>query len=219
MMKGAVKRILIGMAVIFGMHLALGVLVTRYAESVEKVQTEPLGASLQVGNPLFLAIILGSFFIGGLIVGFMEERVVLSEPIVAAVLAMALVSGSVLWWGLGDTLFLVSYARAGDWGSFLVTGAIGAVTTLGGSLIGERMRTPAEETPVVLASVVIGLGLVIVGPFLLLLPYGLPWYIAVIAILTVLVLVGVAYFLFVQGRTFEQEVSEISIHPERQRPS
>lgn len=219
MMKGAVKRILIGMAVIFGMHLALGVLVTRYAESVEKAQTEPLGASLQVGNPLFLAIILGSFFIGGLIVGFMEERVVLSEPIVAALLAMALVSGSVLWLGFGDTLFLVSYARAGDWGSLLVTVAIGAVTALGGSLIGERMRTPAEETPVVLTSVVIGLGLVIVGPFLLLLPYGLPWYIAVIAILTVLVLVGVAYYLFVQGRTFEQEVSEISIHPERERPS
>lgn len=219
MMKGAVKRILIGTAAIFGMHLGLGILVARYAESVEKAETEPLGASLQVGNPLFLAIILGSFFIGGLIVGFMEERVVLSEPIMAAVLAMALVSGAVLGLGAGDTLFLVSYARAGDWGSFLVTLAIGAVTTLGGSLIGERMRTPAEETPIVLTSIVIGLGLVIIGPFLLLLPYGLPWYIAVIAILIVLVLVGVAYYLFVQGRTFEQDVSEISIHPERERPS
>jgi len=215
-MKGAIKRVLIGAAVIFGMQLVLGLLLSIYAQSIAEAQTDPLLAGLRFGNALFIGIILGSFFVGGLIIGFMEERVVLGEPILAALAAMGLSSLAVTFGGASDTTFLVSFAEHGEWGSFIVTVAIGAVTTLGGSLIGERLRTPAEETPLVRTSVAIGLGLVIIGPFLLLMPYGLPWYAVVIAILTVLVLVGVAYYLFVQGPTFEKEVSEISIHPERE---
>lgn len=213
-MKGGRRRILIGAAVIVGMHLAIGALVSLYAQSLAASESEPLIATLRFGNPLFLAITLGSFFIGGLILGLMQERVLLEEPIVASLGAMAVTSLAV-WAGAPETIFLVSFAREGAWMSFLVTIAVGVVATVAGALIGERLRTPSDETPIVRASVAIGLGLVIIGPFLLLMPYGLPWYIVVIAILVIFVLVGVAYYLFVQGPTFEQEVSEISISPER----
>jgi hypothetical protein len=204
------------MAVIVVMHLIVGLVVSTYAQRIAQAKTESLATSLQFGNPLFIAVILGSFFIGGLIIGFMEERVALSEPIIAAVGAMLLSSLAVTL-GAADTILLVSFYRGSDWASLAVTIAIGAVATIGGSLIGERLRTPAEETALVRWSVVVGLGLVIIGPFLMLISYGLPWYVVVIAILTVMVLVGVAYYKFVQGPTFEKEVSEISLSPERER--
>ncbi|GBC81863.1 hypothetical protein HRbin10_00978 [bacterium HR10] len=213
-MRGGAKRVLISMAVIVGMHVVVGALVSLYAQRIAGSESEPLMATLRFGNPLFLAITLGSFFIGGLILGLMQERVILGEPILAALGAMLVTSLAVLA-GAPETIFLVSFARVGAWMSLLVTIAVGVVATVAGALIGERLRTPAEETPLVRASIATGLGLVIIGPFLLLMPYGLPWYIVVIAILVVLVLVGVAYYLFVEGPTFEQEVSEISISPER----
>lgn len=213
-MRGGAKRVLISLAVIVGMHIVIGALTTFYAQRIAESESEPLMATLRFGNPLFLAITLGSFFVGGLILGFMQERVILGEPVIAALGAMLVTSLAVMA-GAPETIFLVSFARSGAWMSFLVTIAGGVIVTVAGALIGERLRTPAEETPIVRASIVTGLGVVIIGPFLLLIPYGLPWYVAVIAILVVLVLVGLAYYLFVEGPTFEKEVSEISISLER----
>lgn len=217
-MKGNVKAILTGTGVIFGLQLILAILIKVYAESVAQAKTEPLTAGEHF-NMLFMGVSLGTFFIGGLIVGFMEERLALGAPVIAAALAMALASLVSYVFNLPDNIFLVAYAQEGAWGSFVMTVAIGLVATVAGGLIGERIRTPAADDPIARSVVVIALALVLTAPFYFLIPYGLPWYIAVIATLVILVLVGVGYYLFTQGPTFEQSIEEISISPERHRES
>ncbi len=216
-MKGSIRNILVGTAVVFGLQVLLGILISIYAAQIAQANVEPLTASLRFGNPLFLAISLGSFFVGGLIVGFMEERVVLLEPIVVAALTMALISLAVGILGLAETVFLISFAKAGAWGSFITTVATAIIATVAGALIGERMRTPAEDDALARAAITIGLTLVIVGPFLLMTSYGLPGYVVVIVVLMLLALLGLAYYLFTKGAPLEEEIKDMSISPERQK--
>jgi hypothetical protein len=150
----------------------------------------------------------------------MEDRVVLGEPVLAALIAMMLTTLTAFL-GLPETVFLASFAKAGAWGSLIMTVAVGIIATVGGGLIGERIRVPTEDDPLARAAVAVGLALVITGPFFLLMlpPYNLPWSVVVTAVLIVLVLVGVAYYMFTRGETFEKSIEEISISPERRRES
>jgi hypothetical protein len=216
-MKLSVKSVLIGTGVIFGLQLVLAILIRVYAESVAQTRTDALWGGGVHFNMLFLGVSLGTFFVGGLFTGFAEDRVALREPVLVALLAMALSSVVSTVFKLPDNIFLVTYAQGGAWGSFAMTLAIGVLATLAGGLIGERIRMPSAEDQLARAVVMIALALVLTGPFYFLIPFGLPWYIAVIATLVLLILVGVGYYLFTQGPTFEQDIEEISISPERHR--
>lgn len=217
-MKINIRPILVGTAVIFGLQLVLAILIRVYAASVAQGQADLLTAGASF-NMLFLGVSLGTFFVGGLFLGFLEERLALGEPVLAAVVAMALSAGVSTGFGLPDNTFLLAYAQKGAWGSFFMTVAIGVLATLGGTLIGERIKIPSAEDALARSVVVIALALVLAGPFYFLIPYGLPWYIAIIATLVIMVLVGVGYYRFVQGATFETSIEEISISPERHRES
>jgi len=219
-MKINIRPILVGTAVIFGLQLVLAVLIRVYAASVAQGQADLLTAGASF-NMMFLGVSLGTFFVGGLFLGFLEERLALGEPVLAAVIAMALSAGvsTVPQFSLPDNTFLVAYAQNGAWGSFFMTVAIGVLAMLGGALIGERIKIPSAEDTLARSIVVIALALVLAGPFYFLIPYGLPWYIAIMATLVIMVLVGVGYYRFVQGSTFETSIEEISISPERHRES
>jgi hypothetical protein len=212
-MRGELKRVSIGIAVIAGLQILLGILIAVAAQQ----QAETLIGGKQF-NLLFLGVSLGTFFIGGLIIGFMEDRVTLSEPILAAVLAMLITSVAAVA-GLPDTLLLYSYFTSQALTSFVMTVAVGLIATLGGGLIGERIRVPSEDDRLARIAVTIGLALVITGPFFLLTmsPFHLPWGIVIAAVVIVLALVGVAYYMFTRGETFEKSIEEISISPERRR--
>ncbi len=213
-MKSSVKAVLTGAGVILGLQLILSILVKIYAQAIAQAQTEPLIAGIQFNN-LFLAVSLGTFFIGGLIVGFMQERLALGVPIAVAILGLAVCSFVFSVFSLPDNIFLVGYAQKGAWGSFIVTVAGGVLVTALGALSGERVKSPIEDDPVARTVLVIALGVVLMAPFYFLIPYGLPWYIAVIITLVILVLVGIGYYLFTEGPTFEEDIEEISISPER----
>jgi hypothetical protein len=224
-MKGGVMRVLIGVGAIVGLQVLLAILIRAFAQSVALTESAPVLSGTHF-NLLFLGVSLGTFFIGGLIVGFMEERVALGEPVLAALIAMV-VTSVISWLGLPETVFLYTYGKQLSenpfslevWGSFLITVAVGVIATLGGGLIGERIRVPADDDRLARAAVTIGLALVITGPFFLLMqpPYSFKWYVVVIVVLIVLALVGLAYYLFTQGATVEKSIEEISINPERHR--
>lgn len=215
-MNGSLKNIATGTSIVFGLQILLGILIKIYAAQIAQSDTEPLVAGYGFGNPLFIAISLGIFFVGGLTVGFMEDRVILKEPITVALLAMGLLSIAVIF-GMAETVFLVSFARSGAWGSFLTTVAGGIISTVAGALIGERMRTPPEDDALARGALTIGLGLVVVGPFMLLTRYGMPWIVVLIVVLILLSLLGLAYYLFTKGSPLEDEINDISISPDRRR--
>lgn len=217
-MKFSVRPVLVGAAVIFGLQLVLAILIRVYAASVTQSQADPLVAGTSF-NMMFLGVSLGTFFVGGLFLGFLKERLALGEPVLAAGLAMVLSVAVSAGFGLPDTTFLVAYAQGGAWGSLVMAVAIAFLATLGGGLIGERIKIPSAEDELARGVVVVALALVLAGPFYFLMPYGLPWFIAVIATLVIMVLVGVGYYRFVQGATFETSIEEISISPERHRES
>ncbi len=215
-MKLGLKAVLVGTGVIFGMQFILSALFRVYAQTIAKAGTESLvaGQSLSI---LLLGVVLGTFFVGGLIIGLMGERLSLGVPVIVALTVVVLSSLVSLGLGLRDFVFLVTYEQEAAWFSNVMTIALAVLAILGGSLIGERIQTPTAEEQLARWVVVIALALILVGPFYFLIPFGLPWYIAIIATLAILVLVGVGYFLFTQGPTVEQDMSEISISPERRR--
>ncbi|MBI4468501.1 MAG: hypothetical protein HY650_04165 [Acidobacteria bacterium] len=216
-MNGNLKNIATGTGVIFGLNLLLGILIGIYVAQISLSETEPLAAGLAFGTPLFIAISLGIFFVGGLTVGFMEDRVNLAEPILAALLAMGLVTVAVSF-GMPETIFLNAFARSGAWGSLVTTLASGVIATTAGALIGERMRTPAGDDGLARGALTVGLALVIVGPFMLLTRYGMPWSVVLIVVLILLSLLGLAYYRFTKGSPIEEEISDISISPSRRPP-
>lgn len=215
-MSGSLKNIATGTAVVFGLQAVLAVLIKLYVAQLTPTEVEPLAAGSGFGTPLFLAISLGIFFVGGLTIGFMEDRVVLKEPILAALIAMGLTFVAVNF-GMAETVFLNAFAKSGAWGSFITTIAGGVIATVAGALIGERMRMPAGDDGLARVALTIGLVLVVVGPFMLLTRYGMPWMVVLIVVLILLSLLGLAYYLFTRGSPIEDEISDMSISPDHRR--
>jgi len=217
-MKVTLKAVLTGTVVIVALQLLLGVLIKAYVASAAAASGGSLAGGINF-NILYLGISLGTFFVGGLIVGFMGERLNLGEPVVAGGLGLLLSALVLSGVNLPDNTFLMMNAQKGIWGAFIVIVAVAVLATLGGGLIGERIRMPSADDALARRVMVAALALVLVGPVYLLVPYGLPWYIAVMATLVLLILVGVGFYMFTQGTTFEQSIEEISISPDRHRES
>lgn len=122
----SVKWVIIGAAIIIALNQILTML-------LEPATREFLVASMgETGGLLVLALIVavGSYFVGGVIVGYASPGTTLMEPAIAS--AIAILFNVVAWWlRSGELVNVVGVAA---------TIVIGFVLGLAGAKVGERLQ-------------------------------------------------------------------------------
>jgi len=122
----SVKWIIIGSAIIIALNLILTML-------LEPATREALVASMgETGGLLVLALIvaIGSYFVGGIIIGYASPGTTLMEPAIAS--AIAILFNVVIWW-----------LRSGELVSVIGVAAmivLGFALGLAGAKVGERLQ-------------------------------------------------------------------------------
>ena len=200
-MKERIKWTLVGFGFMFGLQVLIG-------------QVSRLLFSNATNQDAYYYIIvggtLGTFLIGGMIIGAMLDEFAIVESIVAAGAALALnalLSGQNVKVSFNPLFFGTHTAT---WS--VVVAIIAIVMAIAGALIGERINTPQSDR-LSNALLIIGLLAVVVGPYVLLMN-EVPGYALAIVGMILLIAVGIAVWLF---RHESHEAEDISISPDHQR--
>jgi hypothetical protein len=130
----------------------------------------PVSGHIEFHNLIaHLGYTLAAFIAGGYVMGWMAERIVILEPLIAAIAAL-LIDFVFTQAGLlkGTGVFLFSLAlQERDYENALIIAAVAVVAAIAGALAGER-RTVPEEDWVSQTFLVLGLSGLLLGPFFLL---------------------------------------------------
>jgi hypothetical protein len=202
-MRAIVKRVLVGIGLMYAIQVVFLLLIIRYLM--------PVSGPIEFHNLIaHLGYTLAAFVAGGYVMGWMAERILIVEPLVASIGAL-LIDFVFTQAGLlkGTGVFLFSLAlQEKDYRNALVIAAVAVVAAIAGALAGER-RTVPEEDWMSQTFLVLGLSGLLLGPFFLLgtyLPIGY------------LLIIGAALFagILIAGYRWvrvSSRVEEISISP------
>ncbi|MGH9822596.1 MAG: hypothetical protein ACREDR_05025 [Blastocatellia bacterium] len=224
-MKNRSKWMLVGLGFNFGLQVLISLAFTAFAYSAASSSTYvPQGSAILI----ILGFTIAAYFVGGFVVGWMDEKLRVGDAVLAAILTLlltvliyaALPSASkgqfvsALW--LRDPIGHFALTLQG-----LIFVASSLVVASVGAYVGWHMTVPSEG---LFDRVALLLGLVgaVVGPFVLLTvggrdpnnptQPGLPWYFLAIVLVLVLIVVAVGFMMFARQ---SREAKEISINPER----
>jgi len=224
-MKDRIKWILVGLGFTFGLQVIISLLFTGIAysnrESVADVVADTASA-VAVGAAL------GSFLIGGFVIGWLTEELRIVDSLIVALLTLAL------------TLLVYTALPSGNKGQFVSgyllieprRGALFAVVALIAGVIGAywgwHLKVP-QEGGFDRIALVAGLVGAVVLPFVLLAiggrdpstPHapGLPWYFLVIVLVLVLVIVGAGFVWFTRESHYDDEISISPEHHKEEGPA
>jgi MFS family permease len=216
-MKHRIKWMLLGLVFTFGIQAAISLIANLLFGKAQA----PQGIILV----LIFGLTLGTFLIGGFVVGLMSEKLHFLD---SAIVALATILLSAL-------LFLLvssagRYYLAMNWlndssGHVSITGQnflyilLALVAAVAGTYLGWRVQAP-QEGQFDRIALLIGLMGAVIGPFVMFSFEGsdaasaseqqFPWYFLVIVILLVLVIMGVGFLIFTRE---SRHADEISISP------
>lgn len=226
-MKDRIKWMLVGLGFTFGLQVLISLIFTGIAFSAAS------SASGLPQDTIFLLVFgftLGAFLIGGFVIGWMSEKVSVSDALIVAVITLAL--SIMIYMALPEgnkgqfvtASWLTNTSGQIAFGSrSLIFMALALAASAIGAYLGWHVTVP-EEGVLDRVALLIGLIGAVVGPFILLAIGGrdpnrsdqpnLPWYFLVIVLALVLVIVGVGFVMFTRESHYEDE---ISISPEHRK--
>lgn len=216
-MKHRIKWMLLGLGFTFGMQAAISLIANLLFGNAQA----PQGIMLV----LIFGLTLGTFLVGGFVIGLMSEKLHLLDSVIVASAAILV---SALLFTL--TSSVSSYYLAMNWlnnsaGHISITGqnflyiTIALMVAMVGAYLGWRVQSPQERQFDRIA-LLIGLMGAVIGPFVMFSFEGsdtataseqqFPWYFMVIVILLVLVIMGVGFLMFTRE---SHHADDISISP------
>jgi hypothetical protein len=228
-MKQRIKWVLVALGVAFALQVLISVVFTWIAYSAAG-----RGVSIPQGTTsvVVFGFAVGTYLVGGFVVGLMNEKLRIGDAIVVALLT--LVPTMLVYLALPEGnrgQFVNALLLSDPAGRVVLSGASilfimsGIMAAALGAYIGWHATVPQEG---IFDRIALALGLLgaIVGPFILLAVGGrdpgdtnrpgLPWYFLAIVLVLVLVIMGVGFVLFARE---SQQTEEISIRPERPKKS
>ncbi|PYV40536.1 MAG: hypothetical protein DMG06_20040 [Acidobacteria bacterium] len=158
----------------------------------------------------YLGYTLAAFVVGGYVMGLMAERVLIFEPLLAALgslLLDLLFTQAGLLKGAGVFLFSL-LLQAGNYKDAWIIAAIGIVAAIAGAFVGERWAIPQEDW-VSQSLLAIGLLGLLLGPFFLLGTYLPTGYLLIVG---AALLAGILIAAYRFGKS-DDETKDISIKP------
>lgn len=220
-MKHRVRWMLIGLGLTFGLQSVIGLLASLFFFS-----GSPTSSPQGVAAALVFGLIIGTFLVGGFVVGLMNEKNRLVDASAVALLTLTL-GGIVFAFssGVGDRFYFTASWLSDPSGKLSITAgsviyvALTLIAAATGAYIGYRVRVPGDRQFDRIAALAGLLGAV-VGPFVLFSIGGddgtagsnqrFPWYFLVIILLLVLVIMGIGFLMFTRET---HEAEDISISP------
>jgi hypothetical protein len=215
-MKDRIKWIVVGAGFMVGIQVATSLMLMGLAYVVAhapgSVEEDQLALAI-------FGLTLGAFLFGGFIIGRVNEKLCLTDALIAALATLALSvlihfalpEGSRGQFTGSKWLTDASGQAAFTWLSVLLLLPVLLASTLG-AYLGYHMTAPVEsfvEKAVAMLGVIGAVG----GPLVLLVigGIGLPWYLLAIGPVSLLACVGVGYWMFAHE---PHELEDISIRPE-----
>jgi hypothetical protein len=202
-MKAIAKRMLVGVGLMYAIQVVFLLVIIRYLMPV----SGPIEFHKLIAH---LGYTLAAFIVGGYVMGWMAERILILEPLVAAVGALLIdfvFSQAGLLKGTGVFLFSLALQEK-DYKNALIIAAVAVVAAIAGALAGER-RTVPEEDWMSQTFLVLGLSGLLLGPFFLLGTYLPTGYLVIIGAALLAGILTAGYRL---GRAGSR-VEEMSISP------
>jgi hypothetical protein len=207
-MKTIAKRLLMGIGFMYATQVVFLLLIVRYLM--------PTSGPFEFHNFMaYLGYMLAAFVVGGLVMGLMAERVLIFEPLLAAIGALFLdflFTQAGLLKGAGVFLFSLAF-QAGNYSEALIVAAIGIVAAIAGAFVGERWAIPQDDW-VSQSLLTIGLLGLLLGPLFLL---GIYLPISYLLIVGAALLVGICIAVY-RFEKSDDEREEISISPTNPHP-
>ena len=228
-MKDRIKWMLVGLGFTFGLQVLISLIFIGLAFSAARSKTPGQEGEFVWGSFLLLVfgLSVGSFLIGGFVIGWMSESLRILDSLLVA--ALTLVLSALVYAALPEgnkAQFVIGWISSASIGQSLLFVLLGFVLAAVGAYLGWHVGVPQEG---VLDRVALIIGLIgaIVGPFVLLAIGGrdparpdqpnLPWYFLALVLVLVLVIVGVGFVLFTRESHYEEEIS-ISPDTRRENP-
>jgi hypothetical protein len=216
-MKERVKWIAIGFGFMVGIQVLTSLLLiglTRMLRTNPNLVLEPYWVFVILG------LTLGAFFLGGFVIGRVEEAPRITDAVIAAIVTLAL--SVIVFLALPESSrdqftgskWLADAAgnASSSWvGALLIAPAL--IASALGAYLGYSMTTPVESA-VERFVATLGLACAIGGPVIALIISGfiLPWYAVFIGLVIILSGFVVSYRMFKRG---SRETGDVSIGPER----
>jgi hypothetical protein len=201
-MKERIKWTLVGFGITFGLQVLIGQILRLFTNASTNQDTYYF---IIVGGTL------GTFLVGGMVIGLMlDERAVL-ETIIAAISALVL-NAVLSRVGVSHNPLFFAESNNAAWSAIVVV--IAVILAIAGSLIGGRISAPQSDW-VSNTMLVVGLIAVVVGPYVLFIK-EVPVFALVIIGVVMLAGVGIAIWLFTHESHPEDE---ISISPDHHHPN
>lgn len=226
-MKKRIKWMLVGLGFTFGLQVLISLIFTGIAFSAARSETGTPERSIIL---LLLSFTIGSFLVGGFIIGWMEEAMRILDAIAVAILTLVLSGVIYAYLPTGNkSQFVSGLLLSGRLDRFEVTGfgvlfvVLALVAAAAGAYLGGRVSVP-HESKIDRVALLLGLIGAVVGPFVLLAIGGndqsnpnqpnLPWYFLVIVLLLLLLIVAAGFVMFTRESHYDEE---ISINPDARR--
>jgi hypothetical protein len=216
-MKHRLKWMLLGLGFTFGMQAVISLIAYLLFGKTQA----PQGIILV----LLFGLTLGTFLVGGFVIGLMSEKIHLLDSAIVATTAILLTSFLFLLASSTSSYYLTIHWLHDSAGRISFTGQnflyiiLALVTAMAGTYIGWRVQAPQERQFDRIA-LLIGLMGAVIGPFVMFSFEGsenaganeqqFPWYFLVIVILLVLVIMGVGFLMFTRE---SHHADDISISP------
>jgi MFS family permease len=225
-MMNRIKWVLVALGLAFGLQVLISLVYTWIAYSAAgSARPVPQGTT----SVLVFGFAVGTYLIGGFVVGWMNDRLRIGDGIIVALLT--LIPALLVYLALPEgnrAQFVIGVLLSDPAGNLVLSGrsilfvASGTMASALGAYIGWHATVPQEG---IFDRIALALGLLgaIVGPFILLAAGGhpdnsnspgLPWYFLAIVLVLVLVIIAVGFVLFARE---SQQADEISISPDRSR--
>lgn len=216
-MKHRIKWMLLGLGFTFGIQAAISLI----ANLLFGKPQAPQGIILV----LLFGLTLGTFLVGGFVIGLMSEKLHLLDSAIVAITTILVCSLLFLLVGSASNYYLAMNWLNDSTGRVSITGqnflyiTLALVAAMAGTYIGWRVQSPQERQFDRIA-LLIGLMGAVIGPFVMFSFEGsdsananeqyFPWYFLVIVILLVLVIMGVGFLMFTRE---SHHADDISISP------
>ncbi len=222
-MKDRIKWMLVGLGFTFGLQVILSLIYTGIAFT---------GTNLGEGtiSLYVLGITLGTFFVGGFVIGWMSEELRIGDAVIVAV--STLVLSALIYLILPESnkpQFVTGLLLSDETGHLAFAGrsllllGLSLIAATVGAYSGWHVKVP-QEGMIDRVALVLGLVGAVVGPFVLLAIGGrdnpdqpnLPWYFLVIVLVLLLVIIGVGFVMFTRESTYDDEISISPDHHRRE---